>query len=376
MSSARLSERRDDEDTQGLRSSGLSSSTSAVPDDIIARVSAAYGARRVLVTGGMSFIGSHLVEALVASGARTVVADDLSSGREENLAAVRNDIRFLHGDLRDADFAKAACAGVETVFHLAAAHGGRGYIDTHPVECLGNIALDHTVLSTAVAQGAQRIVFAGSACAYPTTMQGDEDRILLSEQDADLDRPNIPDGEYGWYKLTGEMQLRAFHRQFGIDAIACRIFTAYGERENESHAAVALIAKAVARLDPYPIWGDGRQTRNFTYVGDTASGLLLSGAVLSGFDVVNVGTSSHHTIDELAELIFELSDWSPRRIERQLDRPVGVRSRAADVGKCQRLLDWSPRYSLEEGVRRTLDWYAARATPERLRGLESLLMTR
>jgi nucleoside-diphosphate-sugar epimerase len=377
MSSARLSERRDDEDTKGLRSSGLGSSKSAVPHDIIARVSAAFGARRVLVTGGMSFIGSHLVEALVASGADTVVADDLSSGREENLAAVRNDIRFLRGDLRDADFAKAACAGVEIVFHLAAAHGGRGYIDTHPVECLSNISLDHTVLSTAVAQGAQRIVFAGSACAYPTTMQSDdEERLLLSEEDADLDRPNIPDGEYGWYKLTGEMQLRAFHRQFGIDGIACRIFTAYGERENESHAAVALIAKAVARLDPYPIWGDGRQTRNFTYVGDTASGLLLSGALLSGFDVVNVGTSSHHTINELAELIFELSGWSPRRIERQLDRPVGVRSRAADVSKCRRLLDWSPRFSLEEGVRRTLDWYAARATPEQLRGLESLLMTR
>jgi UDP-glucuronate decarboxylase len=92
--------------------------------------------------------------------------------------------------------------------------------------------------------------------------------------------------------------------------------------------------------------------------------------------VVNVGTSSHHTINELAELIFELSGWSPRRIERQLDRPVGVRSRAADVSKCRRLLDWSPRFSLEEGVRRTLDWYAARATPEQLRGLESLLMTR
>ena len=147
------------------------------------------------------------------------------------------------------------------------------------------------------------------------------------------------------------------------------------ERENESHAAVALIAKAVARLDPYPIWGDGRQTRNFTYVGDTASGLLLSGAVLSGFDVVNVGTSSHHTIDELAELIFELSDWSPGRIERQLDRPVGVRSRAADVGKCQRLLNWSPGV-LGGGRETHARRYAARATPERLRGLESLLMTR
>ena len=106
------------------------------------------------------------------------------------------------------------------IFHLAAAHGGRGYIDTHPVECLSNIALDYTVFKAAVAAGAERVVYAGSACVYPTTLQSSaEERLLLREEDADLDRPNIPDGEYGWYKLTGEMQLRAFHRQCGIDAI-------------------------------------------------------------------------------------------------------------------------------------------------------------
>ena len=129
-------------------------------------------------------------------------------------------------------------------------------------------------------------------------------------------------------------------------------------------------------MDPYPIWGDGRQTRNFTYVGDTASGLLLSGALLTGFEQINLGSPTHHTIDELIGLIFDLCGWHPLGIDRQLDRPVGVRSRAADVSKCQRLLDWSPRFSLEEGMGRTVEWYAQNATPAQLGSLESLLMAR
>lgn len=351
----------------------------AVPTQIIDRVASAYGGRRVLVTGGMSFIGSHLVEALVAAGASVVVVDDLSSGREENLAGVRSRIEFLQGDVRDPSVAAEAMRGVEILFHLAAMHGGRGYIDTHPVECLNNMALDHTVFAAAAAAGVRKVVLASSACVYPTHLQGDDrERLLLAEPDAGFEEPGkaYADGEYGWYKLMGELQLRAFHRQHGMDGIACRIFTAYGERENESHAAIALIAKAVARLDPYPIWGDGKQTRNFTYVGDTAAGLLLAGARLSGFDVLNVGTSSHHTIDELIDVVFGLLGWRPTVIDRQLDRPVGVRSRAADVSKSHRVLDWAPSVPLEVGVERTLRWYESVATPERLASLESLLMTR
>jgi UDP-glucose 4-epimerase len=346
---------------------------------IVERVAAAYAGRPVLVTGGASFIGSHLVETLVGIGASVTVADDLSSGREENLLAVRDRIRFLQGDLRDEDFAREATRGSKVLFHLAAAHGGRGYIDTHPVECLNNMSLDHTVYAAAVPAGVERVVFASSACVYPTTLQADdEERFLLREDDAGFDEPGqaFADGEYGWYKLMGELQLHAFHEQYGIDGIACRIFTAYGERENESHAVIALIAKAVARLDPYPVWGDGRQTRNFTYVGDTVAGLLLGGALLDGFEVINVGTPHHLTVNQLLELIFELEEWRPAEIDRQLDRPVGVRSRAADVTKAEKLLEWSPEYSVSEGVARTLEWYRGVATPERLAGLDELLMTR
>jgi nucleoside-diphosphate-sugar epimerase len=348
-------------------------------DKIQTRVKGAYAGRRIVVTGGASFIGSHLTEMLADTGAEMTVADDLSSGRLEHLAAIQAQITFLQGDLREPKFARAAMAGQEIVFHLAASHGGRGYIYTHPVECTNNMLLDHTVFAAAAASGVKKIVFASSACVYPTNLQADErSRILLKEDDANFDEPGkaFADGEYGWAKLMGELQLRAFCKQFGLAGIVCRIFTAYGERENESHAVIALIAKAAARMDPFPIWGDGLQTRNFTYVRDTVTGMALAGAILDGFDVVNVGTDTHHTILELVREIFRCVNWRPQQIHRQPDKPVGVKSRAADVSKCRQLLGWVPSHSLREGVDRTAAWYLRSLGNRDQKPLERLLMER
>lgn len=338
-----------------------------------------YPSRNVLVTGGASFIGSHLVELLTRSGAVVRVADDLSSGKLQNLAAVAADIEFVEGDLREPAFASRACAGQEIVFHLAAQHGGRGYIETHPVECVGNMALDFTVFDASVKAGAQKIIHASSACVYPTTLQAhEEDRNLLTEEDASFEEPGkaFSDGEYGWAKLMGELQLRAFVKQHGISGIACRIFTAYGERENESHAVIALIAKAAMRLDPYPIWGNGLQTRNFTYVLDTVMGMALAGAKLEGFETINVGSPHHHTILELIEEVFDVLGWRPAEIRKELDKPVGVKSRAADIEKCVRLLGWAPEWGLREGVAQTTRWYTDEFEEQDPNRFESLLMER
>ncbi len=324
------------------------------------RLANAYTGRRILVTGGASFIGSHLCQLLVRSGGEVTVADDLSSGRRENLSAIASHITFLKGDLRHHEFAALAVFEQEVVFHLAALHGGRGYIDTHPIECTNNMMLDHIVFSAAADSGVRKIVHASSACVYPTNLLADESsRLLIKESDANFDEPGkaFPDREYGWAKLMGELQLRAFWKQKGVSGVACRMFNVYGERENESHAVMALIAKAAAKLDPFPIWGDGLQTRNFTYVQDAITGLALSGAELKGFDVINVGTDKHYTILDLLEEIFRAVDWRPKTIEKQLDKPVGVKSRAADVTKCNKLLGWSPKYSLREGIERTASWY-------------------
>lgn len=346
---------------------------------VIERVAGFYRSRKVLVTGGMSFIGSHLVEGLVSLGANVTIADDLSSGRQANIASVQGQVRTLVGDLRDPSIASLAARDQQIIFHLAAAHGGRGYIDTHPVECLNNMLIDHNVCTAAVQARAEKVVFASSACVYPTVLQDRHDnRRLLQEADAGFERPGqaFADGEYGWAKLMGELQLRAFHRQHDLESVACRIFTAYGERENESHAVIALIAKALARLDPYPIWGDGLQTRNFTYVGDTVTGLILAGALLSGFDVINIGTQEHVSINELIEEIFAIVGWRPLQVDRQLDKPVGVKSRAADASKSWQRLGWAPSTSLTSGLSRTLEWYAESVGPERLLDLEAVLMSR
>jgi UDP-glucose 4-epimerase len=342
------------------------------------RPEVSYQGERVLVTGGASFIGSHLVEMLVRAGAHVTVADDLSSGSRGNLTGIGDQVEVLVGDLRDPSFAQRAVRGHETVFHLAAMHGGRGYIDTHPVECTNNMLLDHVVFSAAATADVGRLVHASSACVYPTDLQAsDSRRVLLREQDAGFDQPGkaFADGEYGWAKLMGELQLGAFHKQYGLDAVAARIFTAYGERENESHAVVALVAKALARLDPYPVWGDGRQTRNFTYVGDTVLGLALAGR-LNGFEVLNVGSAQHHTVLELMDVIFERLGWRPIELDLQTDKPVGVRSRASDNTRIRQLTGWEPCTPLAEGVGRTLDWYIATMSPDRLSDLESRLMTR
>lgn len=337
-----------------------------------------YSGESVLVTGGASFIGSHLVELLVAEGAQVRVADDFSSGSIRNLSGVADKVEILVGDLRDPAYAARAVDGMETVFHLAALHGGRGYIDTHPVECTSNMLLDHVVFSAAIGAGATRLVHASSACVYPVDLQAsDSHRLLLREEDANFEEPGkaFADGEYGWAKLMGELQLRAFHKQYGVDAIAARIFTAYGERENESHAVIALIAKAVAQLDPYPVWGDGKQTRNFTYVRDTVEGLALAGR-LTGHQVLNVGSATHNTVLELMDVIFHHLGWRPDRICHELDKPVGVRSRASDNTRIRALTSWEPRTSLLEGVPRTIDWYVANTAPERLTRLHEVLLTR
>jgi UDP-glucose 4-epimerase len=347
--------------------------------DIKSRLEIAYANRSALITGGASFIGSYLAELLVNAGAVVTVADDLSSGQLDHLAAVQPRVRFLKGDLREPEFAKLACNNQDIIFHLAASHGGRGYLDTHPVECTNNMLLDHTVFAAAASAGAAKIVFASSACVYPTNLQSDKDsRLLLREADANFEEPGkaFADGEYGWAKLMGELQLRAFCKQFGLSGIICRIFTAYGERENESHAVIALIAKAAARLDPFPIWGDGLQTRNFTYVQDTVTGMALAGATLNGFDVVNIGTDVHYTIFDLIREIFFCMQWEPRKIQKQLDKPIGVNSRAADLTICRDRLGWVPTHSLTEGIRRTVDWYPSSSKARGDKTLERRLMER
>jgi nucleoside-diphosphate-sugar epimerase len=316
----------------------------------------------VLVTGGASFIGSHLVDRLLEAGARVTVADDLSSGTLGNLEDAFERITFREGDLRDRELTREVMEGQQVVFHLAAAHGGRGFIDTHPADCSSNLVLDGTVFDEAWRARVQRVCYASSACVYPVQRQArsvDGETVLLREEWADpfTEGCAASDGEYGWAKLMGEMTLRAYWKQHGLKSACCRIFTAYGERENETHAVIALIAKAFVRMDPYEIWGDGQQDRNFTYVGDIVEGLIRAADQIEDASPVNLGTSEHIKIIDAARLIFEQTGFTPSHIFFDTTKPVGVYSRAADLTQTRTLLGWEPSTSFADGLARTIPWY-------------------
>lgn len=336
--------------------------------------------KKVLVTGGASFISSHLVDKLVKMAAKVRVADDLSSGKLENLKESIDSIEFLQGNLKDRCFANQAMEEIEIVFHLAASHGGRGYIDTHPAECSTNLALDGVVFESAFKAGVEKICFASSACVYPFYLQEEKGATyLLKEEDADpfaRDKA-LADLEYGWSKLMGEMALKAYHTQYKMKTSAVRIFTAYGPRENETHAIIALIAKAFIKMDPYIIWGTGEQDRNFTYVTDIVDALILAAELINNSSTVNSGRDDRITLNQVAELLFEIIGWRPKKIIPDLSKPQGVTSRAADLNRAKKILGWKPKVSYREGFEKTIEWYFANHKPEEVaRDLDRRLMER
>jgi len=344
----------------------------------------------ILVTGGASFIGSHLVDSLIKKGAAVRVSDDFSSGKLENLdyrlrrSGSKNwkcgRLSVFEGDLKDKRFTRRMMRDIDIVFHLAALHGGRGYIDSHPTQCCTNMILDQMVFEEAQREGVDKVCFASSACVYPTLLQNEiGSSYLLKEEDADpfVKDKAFADLEYGWAKLMGEMALKAYHRQYGIKTSAVRIFTAYGPKENETHAIIALIAKALLRMDPYTIWGTGKQERNFTYVQDIVDAMILAADKIADGSPVNAGREDRITIQQSCELIFKIIGWRPKKIEYDLGKPQGVASRAADLTRARSMLGWEPRISYLDGFRKTIEWYRTYKNIEPIgKNLDVLLLER
>jgi len=322
--------------------------------------------KNVVVTGGASFIGSHLVDKLVTLGANVAVVDDLSSGNLENLSGVKNKFKFIKKDLEfiEKSAIKKIFIDQQIVFHLAAVHGGRGYIQTHPADVCSNLSIDHHVFEAAAESTIDNIVFASTACVYPPDMQKKiGTNYQLKENDSDptkLENFMSADIEYGWGKLMSEMQLNAFITQYGIKGCPVRFVTAYGPRENESHAIIALIYKASQMMDPFTIWGDGQQERDFTYVDDIVYGTILASERVFDGTPINLGTGQKHKLIDVVETIFSIFNWKPTEIKFEPTMPVGPLSRALDNTRARELLGWLPRFSLEEGLKKTIEWYTQR----------------
>jgi nucleoside-diphosphate-sugar epimerase len=320
---------------------------------------------QILVTGGASFIGSHLVDMLVERGARRVrVVDDLSSGRIENIRTHISSgaVDFERADLLEPGVAGRVTRGIDVVFHLAAIHGGRGYVDLHQAACAQNLTLDGLLIGAAHRSGVQKFVYASSGCIYPNYIQQDPDeKLYLSEELAGP--PYDADNLYGWAKLMGEMTLQAFYRDYGMKSVSCRLFTVYGERGVENHAVIAMIARAFIGQDPFEVWGDGTQVRNWTYVRDIVNGLVLAAELVDDGTAVNLGTTERTRV---IDAVHEILKYTGRTAEIKFltDMPVGPRNRVASNERARRLLRWQPTVSFMDGLRKTADWYFASKDPE------------
>jgi len=313
--------------------------------------------KHVLVTGGCSFIGSHLVDALAGKGARVRVVDNLSSGKLENIQQWldRGVVEFIEADLLENDHAERAVQGMDNVFHLAADHGGRGYIDLHQAACSTNLALDGLMIRAAYRAGVDHFTFASSGCVYPTDLQADPTQIVYLAEDM-VRPPYQADDMYGWAKLMAELTLQAYYRDYGFKSASLRYFTVYGERCTESHAVIAMIARAFVRQNPFEVWGTGEQIRNWTYVGDIVDGTIRAAELIENATAINLGTMERIKVIEAARAIIEKAGYDAT-IETDPSRPTGPYNRVADNTLARDLLGWSARVGFHEGLDRTIDWY-------------------
>ena len=310
---------------------------------------------RYLITGGAGFIGSHLVEHLVAAGDDVTVLDDLSSGRRANLAAVRRQIRFIRGSVTDLSTCRRAVERVDCVLHHAAVTSVQRSVDepvvTHQVNATGTL----NVLLAARDRGVRRVVYAGSTSAYgnPDTLPNSEEHVT---------RPLSP---YAASKLAGEEYCVAFHATYGLETVALRYFNIFGPRQdpNSQYAAVVprFITTALAGERP-TIFGDGKQTRDFVYIANVVHANLLAArapaADVAG-QVFNIGCGKGVSVNQLWDHIRTLAGVPLAPLYAQ-GRAGEVRDSVAELAKARRLMGYEPVVDFEEGLRQTIAFYRAR----------------
>lgn len=306
---------------------------------------------------GASFIGSHLADKLIELGVKKIKIANLTNKNKHyfNQYIRKNLVDFYEMDLRDLDHARLAVKDADIVFHLAADHGGRGYVDTHQGATASNFLLDGSIFKACLEEKA-KVVFASSGCVYPNYLQRDPDEEVHLKE-GDVGSVFEPDNMYGHAKLGGELVLKAYYKDYGLKSAICRYFTVYGPRGVENHAVIALIAKAFLRQDPYEIWGDGKQIRNWSYIDDIVEGTILVAEKINNARAVNLGTMERTTVNEAVKMIFDYIDWTPKRLDYLKDMPVGPVNRVADNSLAKKLLNWEPKVKFKDGLKRTIDWY-------------------
>jgi nucleoside-diphosphate-sugar epimerase len=316
---------------------------------------------------GASFIGSHLVDRLVENGAKLRVVDDLSSGKLNNINdhVARKKVEFVNLDLRKPGAAEQAVKGVEVGFHLAADHGGRGYVELHQAACAGNLALDGMLFLACRDSGVERLVYASSGCVYPNFKQTNPKEELYLTEDM-VGPPYDADNMYGWAKLMAEKTLEAYCKEAGMKAASLRYFTVYGERGKEDHAVMAMIARSFIKQDPFIVWGTGEQIRNWTYVDDIVEGTLLAADRIQDGTAVNLGTMERTRVIDAVNEVLRYTGHKAK-VELHPEMPTGPLNRVADNQLARKLLGWEPKMKFIDGLHRTTDWYYKNKNPDEVR---------
>lgn len=319
--------------------------------------------KKVLVTGGAGFIGSHLVEELLrrAPTAKVTVADNLSTGHRANLDGVRGRIRLLDADFLDPADCLKACKGQQVVLNLAARVAGVGYNSTHPATMFrDNMQMTLNMLEGARLAKARRFLVVSSACVYRRDCA-----IPTPESEGFVGLPEPTNEGYGWAKRMGEVLGAEYAREFGLEVAIARPYNAYGPRDHfdsaENHVIPSLIRRFVRGEDPVRVWGDGTASRAFLFVEDAARGLLDAAERYPAADPINLGTDEEVTVRDLAEKIRRLSG-SRARLEFDPSKPSGQPRRNCDTRKALEKAGFSARVRLEEGLGRAIEWYRQRAS--------------
>jgi GDP-D-mannose 3',5'-epimerase len=319
----------------------------------------------VVVAGAGGFIGGHVVAALRARGVKRIRGVDVKPPHEWHQFFPDVDNRVL--DLSGRDACYEAAAGAASVINLASDMGGMGFIESNKALCMLSVLINTHLLLAARDLGAELFLFASSACVYAAGKQLDADVTALRESDA---YPALPEDGYGWEKLFGERMSRHFMEDFGISVRLPRFHNVYGPhgtydggREKAPAAICRKVVEAeLAGSDTIEIWGDGEQTRSFTYVDDAVEGIfrLLESDVT---EPLNIGSSQLVTINQLVDIVEEIAGVELER-RYDLSAPQGVRGRNSDNTLVRERLGWEPSTRLEDGIAATYHWIRDRMIAE------------
>jgi nucleoside-diphosphate-sugar epimerase len=303
-----------------------------------------------LVTGGAGFIGSHLAEELVRRGERVRIVDNLSTGHRHNFAHLTN-VEFLEGDLADLDVARRATAGMDYVLHQAAIPSVPRSVK-NPIESnRANIDATLNVLVAARDARVKRVVYAGSSSAYGNTP-------TLPKRE---DMPTAPLSPYALQKLVGEQYADMFTALYGLSTVTIRYFNVFGPRQDPSSPYSGVISLFItALLDGRApvIYGDGEQTRDFTYVGNVVDGVLRACHTPNAGGVFNVAVGARISLNELFRTLQDIIGFRVQPIY-EAPREGDVRDSLADLSLAKNVLGYQPLVSLSDGLARTVEWYRA-----------------